>query len=123
MEQGLITSLTRDFEQVYNMISFEKADMKDFVKGRMDIIGDRFVKTNKKFVSAADNSGQDIEAVKRRIKLIQRKVDQRIDGVNNEHDTVMGKYNYLLTCNSYVGRLAETMIKVVELNSSLVQFV
>ena len=50
-----------------------------------------------------------------------RQVDFRMEGVHKDHDTIMSKYNYLLTCNTYIGKLAETVIKVVELNSCLVK--
>lgn len=33
----------------------------------------------------------------------------------------MSKYNYLLTCNNYIGQLAHTVIDVVELNSCLIR--
>lgn len=60
-------------------------------------------------------------AIKRRVKLFGRRVDSRMDEVNVEHDHVMSKYNGLLTANNYIGELAHTVIKIVELNSCLIK--
>ena len=85
------------------MMNHDKADMALHVQSRCDIIADRFIKFNKKMQSAKDNNGQDLVAVKRRIKLFGRRVDSRMDEVNREHDHIMSKYNYLLNCNNYIG--------------------
>ena len=42
-----------------------------------------------------------------------------MDEVNIEHDFILGKYNFLLNCNNYLGDLASTIVKVTELNSRL----
>lgn len=48
----------------------------------MDIVGDRFVRVNKKMAANADCGSQDLVAIKRRIKLFGRRVDSRMDEVN-----------------------------------------
>ena len=103
LEQSIIAELVKRFEYVFNMMNHDKADMALHVQSRCDIIADRFIKFNKKMQSAKDNNGQDLVAVKRRIKLFGRRVDSRMDEVNREHDHIMSKYNYLLNCNNYIG--------------------
>ena len=34
---------------------------------------------------------------------------------------MLRKYNYLLTCNDYLGKLAETVVKISELSSCIVR--
>ena len=46
-------------------------------------------------------------ATKKRVKVYGRKVDQRMDEVNADHDKLTSKYDYLIHCNDYLAKLAE----------------
>lgn len=39
--------------------------------------------------------------------------------MNEDHQTLNGKYSYLVHCNDYFAKLAEQVITVTELNSCL----
>eukprot|EP00354_Favella_ehrenbergii_P003056 CAMPEP_0170451278 /NCGR_PEP_ID=MMETSP0123-20130129/580_1 /TAXON_ID=182087 /ORGANISM="Favella ehrenbergii, Strain Fehren 1" /LENGTH=145 /DNA_ID=CAMNT_0010712931 /DNA_START=839 /DNA_END=1276 /DNA_ORIENTATION=- len=113
--------MTKRFEEVYNVIYYDKINMKEHLQSRMDIIGNRFVEYRKKMASAKEEGSQDLVAIKRRIKLFGRRVDIRMDEVNSDHDKLGGKYGYLLSCNDYIAKIAAVVIKIIELNSSLIR--
>ena len=57
--------------------------------------------------------------MKKRVKVFGRKVDQRMDEINWDHNQLKSKYQFLIHCNDYLAKLAEQMITITELNSSL----
>ena len=44
-----------------------------------------------------------------------------MDEINGDHSKLGSKYGYLLTCNNYIAKIADVVIKLVELNASLVR--
>ena len=44
-----------------------------------------------------------------------------MDEVTKDHDRLTNKYDFLIHCNDYFGRLAEQMITVTELGTSLMR--
>ena len=57
LEQAILNELLVRFKHVFNMMQFDKADTKEFINSRMDIVGDKFVSQNKKMAQQQDNSG------------------------------------------------------------------
>lgn len=68
-----------------------------------------------------DKQEADTVASRKRVKIYSRRVDQRMDEVNVDHQTLMGKYDFLLHANDYFAKLAEQIITIIELNSSLLR--
>lgn len=85
----------------------------------MELVANRFLATNKKMKNLQESNNMDLAAFKKRVRLFGRQVDRRMDEVNNEHDHLLGKYDFLFNCNNYLGELASTVVKVIELNSCL----
>ena len=109
------------FDHTFKQIDYHVADLNDHIKQRMDIVGGKMVKNNKKIEQTKDFAAQDNTATKKRVKVFGRKVDARMDEVSKDHDKLSHKYDFLIHCNDYFGQLAEQMITITELNSCLMR--
>lgn len=117
----LVAKLEKLFDHTFKKIDYHVADLTDHIKQRMDLVAGKIVKQNRKVQDNKSAATEDNVATKRRVKVFGRKVDARMDDVSKEHQQLSGKYDFLIHCNDYFGRLAEQMITVTELNSCLMR--
>ena len=57
LEQSILAELLKRFKHVFDLMSYDTATMKEYIQSRMDIVGDKFIKNNKKM--AKQNDGAD----------------------------------------------------------------
>ena len=100
-------------------MDYHVADIKDLIQGRMNIIGSKLVKNNKVIAENKESGNTEKFEIQRSMKVFGRQIEQRIDGVNDDHKRLTGKYDYLVTCNDYFAKIADQMITITELNSCL----
>ena len=119
LEVNIIESSEKNFDQAYKKIDYNHADLKDLMFQRMNLVSKKLVANNKVIANNKEAGQAENIATKKKVKMFGRKVDMRMDEVNADHDKLTGKYDYLIHCNDYFAKLAEQIITVTELNTSL----
>ena len=107
LEKAIIEELESDFKQTFFKIDFVEADLKDLINQKLNIVSSQLRKSNANVNANKDQAMQENLATKKRVKVYGRKVDQRMDEVNSDHDKLTSKYDYLIHCNDYLAKLAE----------------
>ena len=95
-EDSIISELEKNFKQVYLKMDYNVADLKDQLHKRMKLVGNKMV-TNKQEVTAnKEQAEMDKIATQKRVKVVGRVLNERLDEVNRDHDLLRFKYDLLI---------------------------
>ena len=95
-EDSIISELEKNFKQVHLKMDYNVADLKDQLHKRMKLVGNKMV-TNKQEVTAnKEQAEMDKIATQKRVKVVGRVLNERLDEVNRDHDLLRFKYDLLI---------------------------
>jgi len=120
-ETTIVNELLKQFDRVFKRLDYVVADNKAILQERMEIIGNKFVSVHLKMKGNRELNIQENFVLKHEIKVLERKTDRHITEVTADHNALSSKYTALLHQNDFLANLANTMISIIEINTSMIK--